>query len=138
LLLLDDIMRFQYIEKESRIVGRILKPIIEIEVLSKEDVWYGLDEILVDTGADITLIPKSVGEEIVDNIKSGEKASIRGISPLELTVYIHKLTIKVAGKEFEASVAIADSDEVPAVLGRFEALDIFDVKFENGKELTIE
>jgi len=131
-------MRFEYTEKESRIVGNILKPLIEIEIFSKNEVWYGLDEVLVDTGADITLIPKYVGEEIVDEIKSGQKASIKGISPVELIVYIHKLKIKVANKEFETKIAIADSDEVPTVLGRFEALDLFKAEFINGKEFVIE
>ena len=131
-------MRFKYTEKENRIVGRILKPIIEIEIFSKNNLWYGLDEILVDTGADITLIPRYVGEELVHDIKSGEKASIKGITPFELIVYIHKLKIRAAGKEFETKVAIADSDEVPAVLGRFEALDLFDAEFINGRELILE
>lgn len=131
-------MKFGYLEKESRVVGSILKPLIEIEIFSKNELWYGLDEVLVDSGADITLIPKYIGEEIVNEIKSGEKAFLRGISPVELIVYIHKLKIKVAGKEFEAKVAIADSDEVPSVLGRFGALDLFDATFSRGKELVLE
>jgi len=44
----------------------------------------------------------------------------------------------VAGKEFETKVAIADSDETPVVLGRFEALDLFDAEFVNGRELILE
>lgn len=131
-------MKFQYIEKDSRAVGRILKPIIEIEIFSKDELWYGMDEVLVDTGADITLIPKDVGEELVHNIESGEKASIKGVSPIELTVYIHRLTIRVADREFETKVAIADSNEVPAVLGRFEALDLFNAEFVKGKEIILE
>ncbi|MBI2173486.1 MAG: retroviral-like aspartic protease [Candidatus Aenigmarchaeota archaeon] len=131
-------MRFSYTEKESRVVGRILKPLIEVEILSKDGLWYGLDEVLADTGADITLIPKYVGEEILHDIKSGEKTFVKGIGPGELTVYIHTLTIRVANKEFKTKAAIADSDEAPAVLGRFEAIDVFNAKFTKGKELILE
>ncbi len=131
-------MKFKYKAKESRIVGRILKPIIDIEILSDGGFWYGIDEILVDTGADITLIPRYVGEEIVNEIKSGEKATIKGITPFELDVYIHKLKLRVADKEFETKVAIAESNEVPVVLGRFESLDLFKAEFINGKELILE
>lgn len=131
-------MRFRYTEKESRVVGRILKPLIEIEIFSEDGLWYGVDEVLVDTGADITLLPRSVGEELVHDIRSGEKASIKGITLAELTVYIHTLNIKVARREFETKIAIADSNEVPVVLGRFEALDIFNAEFVKGKEFVLE
>ena len=132
-------MKFSYKAKESRIIGSILlKPFIEIEIFSKNELWYGLDEVLVDTGADITLIPKYIGEEVVNEIKSGEKAFLKGISPIELAVYIHRLKLKVANREFETKVAIAESDEVPAILGRFEALDNFNAEFSKGKELSLE
>lgn len=125
-------MQFSYIERESRVVGRILKPLIDIEFLSREGLWYGVDEVLVDTGADITLLPKHIGEVLVGDISTGRKASIKGITPFEVVVYIHPLTIRVAGKEFETNVAIADADEAPAVLGRFNALDHFEAMFSKG------
>ncbi len=131
-------MKFPYTKGESRIFGSILKPFISIEIFSKDGLWYGLDEVLVDTGADITLIPRYVGEVLVDDIGLGRKASIKGITPFELTVYIHTLKIRVANKEFETKVAIAESDEVPAVLGRFEALDFFRAEFIEGKDFILE
>lgn len=72
-------MKFSYTAKESRIVGNVLKPLMNIEILSKDELWYGLDEVLVDTGADISLIPKSIGEILVGDIAEGQKASIKGI-----------------------------------------------------------
>lgn len=46
--------------------------------------------------------------------------------------------MKVTNREFDAKIAIAISDEVPTVLGRFEALDLFKAEFLNGKEFVIE
>ena len=132
-------MKFPYIERESRIFGSILKPIIDIEILSeKYGLWCGIESVLVDTGADITLIPSSIGKGLVDDLYSGTKAAIKGITPFELIVYIHNLKVRVANKEFETKVAIADSDDVPAVLGRFEALDIFNARFVKGAEVVLE
>ena len=132
-------MKFPYTEKESRIFGRILKPIIYIEIFSeKYNLWCGIDDVLVDTGADITLIPRNIGDGLVNNISAGIKASIKGITPFESSVYIHNLKLRVANKEFETKVAIADSDEVPAVLGRFEALDLFKAEFVKGREFVLE
>lgn len=132
-------MKFEYIETDSRIFGKIYKPLVYIEIFSeKHDIWCGIDKVLVDTGADISIIPKNMGELIVNTIESGRKAIIKGVTAGELSIHIHKLRIKVAGKEFESPVAIADTDDVPSVLGRFEALDIFNAEFTKGKELSIE
>lgn len=132
-------MKFPYTEKESRILGKIPIPLIYIEILSeKHGVWCGIDEVLVDTGADITLIPRSIGEVLVNDITLGKQASIKGITPFELIVYVHELKLRVINKEFQAKVAVADSDDVPVVLGRFQALDLFDAEFIKGKRLVLE
>ncbi len=131
-------MRFQYTKKDSRLFGKILAPFICIEALSRHGLWCGIDKVLVDTGADITLLPKDIGEILVDNVTTGEQALIKGLGPNELKVFVHTIKLRVAGKEFETKVAIADSDEAPAVLGRFEALDFFTAEFAKGKELILE
>jgi|SRR3989344_211388 len=131
-------MQFSYIEKESQLFGKILAPLVYIEVLSRHGLWCGINKVLVDTGADITLLPKDIGEILVDDIASGKSTSIKGITSQELKIFVHTLKIRVAGKEFETKVAIAESDDVPAVLGRFGALDIFDAAFIKGKEVVLE
>ena len=132
-------MKFQYTEKESSIFGKLLKPLIYFEVLSqKYDLWYGIDEALVDTGADITLVPEHIGKVLVDDIKNGKKVKIKGISKGRLTVYIHDLKLKISGVELVAPVAIANTNDVPSVVGRKEMLDAFKVEFFKGKELSIE
>jgi hypothetical protein len=132
-------MKVAYSEKESRIFGKMLKPVIYMEIFSRtHELWCGIDDVLVDTGADITLIPRDIGKGLVDDVFSGEKASIKGITPFELSVYIHELKVRVTGKEFVTKVAIADADEVPIVLGRFNALDLFDARFLKGAEFSID
>lgn len=132
-------MKFSYTEKESRIFGRILKPLIYIEIFSeKHGLWCGIDDVVVDTGADITLISRSIGKGLVNDIFTGTKASIKGVTPYELDVYIHDLRLKVVGKEFNTKVAVANSEEVPILLGRFEALDLFKAEFIKGKEFVLE
>ena len=132
-------MKFPYTEKESRVFGHILKPLIYIEIFSeKHGLWCGIDNVVVDTGADITLISRNIGEEVVGDIFAGTKATIKGVTPYELDVYIHDLRLKVIGKEFKTKVAIANSEEVPLLLGRFKALDLFKAEFVKGKEFVLE
>ena len=131
-------MKFPFTEKESKILGKILRPLLEIEVFSDiRNSWEIIEEVLVDTGADLTVLPRFIGESIIDDITTGEYVEIKGIVPTSLLIaFIHTLKIKAAGKEFETKVAIADSNDVPPILGRYEALDLFNLEFKKGKEMT--
>jgi hypothetical protein len=43
----------------------------------------------------------------------------------------------ISGKEFTALIAIADSDDVPCILGRVNALDLFDANFVKGMKVKL-
>ena len=47
------------------------------------------------------------------------------------------LRLKVGDREFEAPVAIADSNDVPSIFGRVKCLDLFDVNFTKGTEVKL-
>lgn len=132
-------MNFPYIEKESRVLGKVLRPLIKIRIFSeKYNDWETIDNVLVDTGADLTVLPRFIGESIINDITIGEYAEIKGIVPTSLLIaFVHRLKIKVADNEFETKVAIADSNDVPPILGRYRALDLFNLEFKKGKEIIL-
>ena len=75
---------------------------------------------------------------MVGDITTGKYAEIKGVVPgVKLIVYVHYLRIRIAEKEFESPVAIADSDDVPMILGRVKGLDISDATFSQGKTLLL-
>ncbi len=75
---------------------------------------------------------------LVKDITHGKYAEIKGVVPgVKLIVYIHKLKLKIDEVEFESSVAIADSDDVPMILGRVKGLDLFKCIFDTGKKTTV-
>src|SRR3990167_7858507 len=57
--------------------------------------WLYFDDVVADTGADITLISKKLGEGVVNDIFAGAKASIKSVTPYELDVYVHNLRLRV-------------------------------------------
>ena len=77
-------------------------------------------------------------EMIVEDITTGKYIEIKGVVPgVRLVAYIHNLKIRIDKKEFEAPVALADSDDVPMILGRVKSLDLFDANFVKGKMLRL-
>jgi hypothetical protein len=100
--------------------------------------WFSIVDVLADTGADISILPRTIGEALVRDIKRGRYLEIRGITPGAYTeVFIHRLVCKIGGVEFKAPFAIADSDDVPPILGRFKGLDFFEAVFYQGRETRL-
>ena len=130
---------FPYKEKESGIFGKAKRPLIDLHIFSEIGKrWIFLAEVLADTGADISILPRTIGESLVQDIKKGRYLEIRGITPGAYTeVFIHNLLCRIGRVEFKAPFAIADSDDVPPILGRFRGLDLFEAIFYRGKETRL-
>lgn len=130
---------FPYKEKQSGIFGKAKRPLIDLFIFSEvRKSWFSVLEVLADTGADISILPRTIGESLVGDIKKGRYLEIRGITPAAYTeVFIHNLVCKIGTVEFKAPFAIADSDDVPPILGRFKGLDLFEATFYKGKETRL-
>ncbi len=123
---------YKYKEGRSLLFETIKRPLIRLDVYSsKSEKWILFEDVLADTGADICLLPKYMGDLLVEDITTGIYKDIRGVVPNTfLNGYIHKLKIRIDSKEFTAQVFIADSENVTPILGRTEALDLFKACFD--------
>jgi predicted aspartyl protease len=130
---------FDYKQEESDVFGSIKRPRIEIQIFSKKkDRWIWVDEVLADTGADFCVLPRYLGNFFVEDITTGKYVEIKGVVPgTRLIAYIHRLKIKIADRELETYVAIADSDDVPSIFGRVKGLDEFDANFLKGEKVKL-
>ena len=50
---------------------------------------------------------------------------------------MHYLRCKIGDTAFRALFAIADSDDVPPILGRVKGLDLFEITFNRGQEVRL-
>lgn len=131
---------FDYKEQPSDLFGKVLRPFIDLEIYSNiEKDWIKIKNMLADTGADISILPKNTGELILADITKGKIHEVKGVVPYaKVVVYIHSIKFRISSKEFELPVAIADSDDVLPILGRVKGLDLFDVNFNKGKRVIVE
>lgn len=131
---------FDYKEHESDLLGKVFRPLIDLEIYSTiEKDWIKVKNVLVDTGADISILPKNSGELILTDITKGKIYEVKGVVPYaKVVVYIHSIRFRIDMKEFELPVAIADSDDVLPILGRIKGLDLFDITFNKGKKVVME
>ncbi|MBI2654513.1 hypothetical protein HYX02_06960 [Candidatus Woesearchaeota archaeon] len=133
-------MKIPYSQQKSNIFGVISRLLVTIRVYSKiKDTWIPIYDTLADTGADLTLLPRYLGEMIVNDITTGKYVEIKGIATSAVVIgFIHKVRLEVFRKEIDANLVIADTDDVKPILGRLDGLDLFSTTFDKGKYITIE
>ncbi len=123
-------IKFPFEIKTSGIFGPVSRPVAKVDFWSKfSNNWVEI-LMLVDTGADYTLLPKFYAESLGINLEKDCNAySTFGIGGSE-TVYILKRTkVKLGKLEFKIPVGFLERDNIPPLLGRQNFLEDFKVVF---------
>ncbi|MCX7785566.1 MAG: retroviral-like aspartic protease family protein [candidate division WOR-3 bacterium] len=119
---------FRKIGKEY--LGIIRRPYATVLIKGKNDEWLPI-EMIVDSGADYTLLPKRYAEILgIDLIDCVPKTTL-GVGGSE-TVYLYKsLTIRLGKWQKKIPVGFLERDDIPALLGRLEFIEALEVTFKN-------
>lgn len=126
-------IEFSFKREKSGIFGLIPRPVARIILINDKNQVPEL--VYVDSGADVTLISKSVGELLGFKIEANDKIEeIKGIGERGIPIVIKKVGIKIGGKTVDARVAWSLIEEVPLLLGRVDIFKLFDITFEKEKK----
>jgi len=126
-------VEFPYAREKSQLFGSILRPLAKVVLNDRfPNIMY------VDSGADITLLPKSVGELIGLKTEKGERpGQIFGVGQSSVGVFIRQITMTIGSSRFKARVAWCSSEDVPMLLGRLDIFRRFSILFkENNRTVT--
>ena len=115
-------------------IGIISDPVVPIAVLTK----YGYQrfDFLVDTGADCTIIPKSVAGDLDIDLSALPKMRFCGIEGKSITAYLTKITIKITNTPIEITCALSSNERSPFILGRKDIFSNFNISFDNKNGLV--
>lgn len=124
-------LKFPYEDAGKGIFGKIFRPIAKVTLKSPiseklVDIW-----MIVDTGADYTIIPRHFSEKLRISLERDcVKDTTSGVGGEE-TIYFCKKKIQARIGSFKRDIPLAflDSNEVPALLGRLGFLETFDAVF---------
>lgn len=126
-------IEFDFREEISRIYGKILRPVAAITFINGDNEVF--ESVYVDSGADVSLIPKSVGDALGFKIEEKENITeIKGIGERGVPIIIKKVRIKIGEKRFDARIAWALIEEVPLLLGREDIFNLFDISFKRNRK----
>ena len=123
---------FPYLKEQSRIFGVVTRPVARVVLQRKYPQW-----MYVDSGADISLIPLSVGRLIgLTRTREDKLQRIFGISRSSVSIIVKKISMRIGSSEFNPRVAWSQVEEVPLLLGRMDVFPRFTVAFKETNQLT--
>jgi hypothetical protein len=95
-------------------------------------------DMYVDSGADITLIPYSVGIVLGFSLKpEDEIRRIGGVGGGKISVVVRRVKMRIGSMELNVRVAWCMSEDVPLILGRLDVFNKFDVLFKEREQKVV-
>lgn len=123
-------IQFPYRKEGSTSLGKILRPVCQVEFWSKKSKNWLKIWMIVDTGADYTLLPKYLADLLnIDLDKDCQLLSTTGIGGSQKVYFYPSLRIRLGQWEKRIPVGFLDKDTIPPLLGRFKALEKFNTLF---------
>ena len=121
-------IQFPYRYKES-LYGRIPDPYITISIST----WYGWRNLgfLVDSGADVSIVPKSIAELVGLDLRKARKHRTFGVEGKGLLVYEGALDIKIGTQQLKIPCLFSSQEKTPLLLGRSGLFNHFTIVFDN-------
>ena len=126
-------VEFPYRKEKSSTFGVIFRPVAKVILEDEFDQW-----LYVDSGADITLIPLSVGDLIgLRRSKQDKLQRIMGVGKSSVPIILKTTSMRIGSMSFRARVAWSQVEEVPPLLGRTDVFRKFSVTFREKEGVTI-
>lgn len=130
-------LTFQFEKNVSPILGTIYRPIAQVFLFSKsrnrwQEIW-----MLVDTGADYTLLPKYVSKRLGVNLeKECSILKTGGIGGEEKVYFLKNIKAKLGDWERHVPIGFLDRDDIPPLMGRHLFFETFEAIFSPNHSIT--
>ena len=126
---------FDYRKERLRTGETIFRPVAKVYLLGSENEWIA-EYFYIDSGADYTLIPYRMGQFLSLEKTASEIKEIGGIGggiPARFAV----IPMKIGARQFSCTLAWAQIERVPFLLGREKVFEYFDITFRQRKRQTV-
>lgn len=123
---------FPFKEYPSSVFGKMRRPVAQVSFQHKIDKSWQPVTMLVDTGADYTLLPRflasTLGVVLSRDCRVIHTSGVGGASRVYMLK--KKIDVKIGNYTREVPVGFLASDDIPPLLGREKFLETFKVTLE--------
>lgn len=103
-------------------------PVPEISLDVRTKYGWAKQWFLVDTGADITMLPFHASDWLDCDLRA-RKARVFGIDGEGVIVYASRITLRIGKSTDKVRCVFSDRDDIPFILGRLDLLKRHDMLF---------
>jgi hypothetical protein len=107
-------------------------PVARVIIRTKQNEELALI-MLIDSGATVSALPKSIATLLGINLKKGKPLRIFGVGGKSIRAWQHSIPIRIGIHGIELPVAFLNSSNSPRVLGREGIFDNFTIVFEESR-----
>ncbi len=129
-------VRFPFEVVKTATLGELRRPTVEVKIWSEVFQNWHKVPMLIDTGADYTLLPKYLGALFTVKPNGKNRRTTIGIGGNEEVYFIEKVRVKVGPFEREVPVGISSSNKVPPLMGRHLFFETFITQFTKNQTVT--
>lgn len=115
--------------------GTVLRPVADVFLQSSAGAWIEFHPY-IDSGADVTMVPLSLGKLLGLHVRDDHVEQIGGICGSVPVVY-GKAIMRIGAEEFPVKIAWALIEDVPPLLGRADVFEAFDITFQQQKRTVL-
>ena len=120
-------IKFSFKKVVSPKFGEVLKPVIPVIVIGPKRKVKTF--MLLDSGADISLIPYSAGEIIGLDLDMTTRSEIQGVGEGSVPYVPSQIKLQIEDIEITIRIGWALIEEVPFILGRLDLFQKFALEF---------
>ena len=92
---------------------------------------------LLDTGADFTMLPFTMADELGVDIENAPEVTVTGIKREEVRARLAEVTVRIGEVEVELSCLYCMKEDMPYLLGRMGLFQRFNIAFDNRRKRIV-
>ena len=128
-------IEFDYRKERLRNDQIIFRPVAKVYLLKTGNEWIA-EYFYIDSGADYSLIPYRMGRFLGLERNALEIKEIGGVGGV-IAVRFANLPMRIGEHQFDCTIAWAQIENVPFLLGRKDVFDYFDINFKQREKKSI-
>lgn len=126
------VLTFPFRKEKSAILGIVHRPIAKVLFWSKKAHHWVATRMIVDTGADYSLLPRFMADKLGVNLETECKLfTTFGIGGGERVYFLPKAKVKLGQWERTIPVGFLERNEIPPLMGRQLFLETFETVFSS-------
>lgn len=118
-------------------LGELYRPLVSVNFWSEPDRDWQQVSMIVDTGADYTLLPTYMARFLGLNLNAGQELETVGIGGKQKVWLIEDVSVKLGSFQRQIPVGIV-SGKVPPLMGRFGFFETFTTTFDKNRLVRFE